>query len=427
MCLARERSQQHHRAFRRLVEPEANIISMVKGTVGSIFSVILCIFIGPWSDRFGRKPVLVVNLIGFATSAVLVLIYCLFDKLSPWYLALCSLPETVTGSFPTFFTMVLSYISDTSTEENRAMRMVVFEAIVTVGSLLGSMGGPYIFYMTSYQAIFGIAAICHFIALLYTWFLVPESVTNIETENKIKEFFVLDNVKDMMNVAWKKREHYKRAIIILCVGLLTVYVFIINGSGLTFQYLREKFGWTMTRYSVFISVESLVSMIGSFLNTYFLHTVLKVTESVLVLVGCVSLLNASLLMALATSNAVIYSTIGVRNLGSLISPMARTMVSKMVSQEEVGKVFALINASEFLISLGAGPLYTLVYNETINTDPGAFNFLSASLFLLMTLMISAVISLQLKSATVPTRLYEELVEETEQTAAASQSNVTTIG
>ncbi|VEN33708.1 unnamed protein product [Callosobruchus maculatus] len=116
----------------------------------------------------------------------------------PWYLALCSLPETVTGSFPTFFTMVLSYISDTSTEENRAMRMVVFEAIVTVGSLLGSMGGPYIFYMTSYQAIFGIAAICHFIALLYTWFLVPESVTNIETENKIKEFFVLDNVKDMM-------------------------------------------------------------------------------------------------------------------------------------------------------------------------------------------------------------------------------------
>ncbi|CAH1961523.1 unnamed protein product [Acanthoscelides obtectus] len=48
----------------KLVEPEANIIGMVKGTIGSIFSVIICIFIGPWSDRFGRKPVIVANLIG---------------------------------------------------------------------------------------------------------------------------------------------------------------------------------------------------------------------------------------------------------------------------------------------------------------------------------------------------------------------------
>nr|CAH7748371.1 unnamed protein product [Callosobruchus chinensis] len=396
---------------------------MVKGTVGSIFSVILCIFIGPWSDRFGRKPVLVMNLIGFASTAVLVLIYCLFDNLSPWYLALSSLPETVTGGFATFFTMVISYMADTSTEDSRAMRMVVFEAVLTVGTLLGSMTSSYIFYMTSYQAIFGIAAVCHIIAVLYTWFLVPESVRNVETENKVSEFFILDNVKDMMKVALKKREQYKRAIILLCVGILTVYIFIINGNTLTFQYLREKFGWTLTRYTIFSSAESVVWTIGSFLCTYILHNVLKVAESVLVLVGCISMMNGSLLMALARSNAVIYSTPAVRILGSLISPMVRTMVSKVVCQEEVGKVFALINSSEFLIGLGAGPLYTLVYNDTLDTDAGLYNFLSAGFFGMMILMISAVISLQLKSAAVPTSPYEELVEETESTTAASESNV----
>nr|CAI5841125.1 unnamed protein product [Callosobruchus analis] len=103
------------------------------------------------------------------------------------------------------------------------------------------------------------------------------------------------------------------------------------------------------------------------------------------------------------------------------------MVSKMVCQEEVGKVFALINSSEFLIGLGAGPLYTLVYNETINTDAGLYNFLSAGLFLMMTFMVSAVISLQLKSATVPIPLYEELVEEREPTTTQSQSSLATIG
>lgn len=48
----------------KLVEPEAAVTNMVRSTIESLFSVLLCLFIGPWSDRFGRKPLLIVNLIG---------------------------------------------------------------------------------------------------------------------------------------------------------------------------------------------------------------------------------------------------------------------------------------------------------------------------------------------------------------------------
>lgn len=48
----------------KLVEPEAAVINMVRNTIESLFSVLLCLFIGPWSDKFGRKPVLILNLIG---------------------------------------------------------------------------------------------------------------------------------------------------------------------------------------------------------------------------------------------------------------------------------------------------------------------------------------------------------------------------
>lgn len=48
----------------KLVEPQAAVINMVRSTIESLFSVLLCLFIGPWSDRFGRKPLLIVNLIG---------------------------------------------------------------------------------------------------------------------------------------------------------------------------------------------------------------------------------------------------------------------------------------------------------------------------------------------------------------------------
>lgn len=60
--------------------------------------------------------------------------------------------------------------------------------------------------------------------------------------------------------------------------------------------------------------------------------------------------------------------------------MVRSMVAKLASPEEVGKIFSVIMLSEFLIGLGASPLYTFVYNSTIKSEPAVFNYLSAALF-----------------------------------------------
>lgn len=48
----------------KLVEPTADIIRLVKILVDSLSAAVTCLFVGAWSDRFGRKPVLVVNIFG---------------------------------------------------------------------------------------------------------------------------------------------------------------------------------------------------------------------------------------------------------------------------------------------------------------------------------------------------------------------------
>lgn len=60
--------------------------------------------------------------------------------------------------------------------------------------------------------------------------------------------------------------------------------------------------------------------------------------------------------------------------------MSRSLLSKLVPDDEIGKIFSMIMATEFLVGLGASPLYTAVYKATINTDPAVFNYLSAGLF-----------------------------------------------
>lgn len=42
----------------KTVQPTANIIAMTYQLLNAIVSTILCLFLGPWSDKHGRKPVM---------------------------------------------------------------------------------------------------------------------------------------------------------------------------------------------------------------------------------------------------------------------------------------------------------------------------------------------------------------------------------
>ena len=48
----------------KAVEPYAAVVNMVHSLTESFVPAITCLFIGPWSDRFGRKPVLTIPVIG---------------------------------------------------------------------------------------------------------------------------------------------------------------------------------------------------------------------------------------------------------------------------------------------------------------------------------------------------------------------------
>lgn len=46
------------------VQPETSLILMTKSFIESIFPTFLSLFLGPWSDKNGRKPLIVAGYIG---------------------------------------------------------------------------------------------------------------------------------------------------------------------------------------------------------------------------------------------------------------------------------------------------------------------------------------------------------------------------
>ncbi|XP_049818956.1 proton-coupled folate transporter isoform X2 [Aethina tumida] len=360
-------------------------------------TALFCLFVGPWSDKFGRKPLILSPLLGYTLGFLALVVISLFPNASPWYFVISSLPVCMTGGVPTFITGVLSHITDVTTPANRGMRMGIFEAMIGIGIFLGNICSSYAFYALGYTAVFGIATSCCCLSLLMSYFFVPETLENKETEGYFRGFFNASNIVDMFKSTFKRRENFDRAIILLSILLLTIYIFLINGDGsVVFLYLREKFQWTLEHYTLFNSAGNTVWILGTIFGIYFLHKLLNITESVLILVGFLSMCNGHLIAGFATQDWHIYMASAVKCLGGVLSPMTRSLVSKLVPAEEIGKIFGMIITSESLFGILGSPIYTLIYNSTIKKDPSIFCFVTAGIYLFEVIITMIIIILQLR-------------------------------
>uniref|UniRef100_A0A6P7GU06 Proton-coupled folate transporter-like n=1 Tax=Diabrotica virgifera virgifera TaxID=50390 RepID=A0A6P7GU06_DIAVI len=374
------------------VQPYANTIMMVRTATEQSFNLLLCMLVGPWSDKIGRKLFIITSLGGMAVGMSLLALNSCFDT-SPWFFMISDIPSMLTGGGTTYFTVVLAYLSDLSTDETRGVRMAIYEASTALGTVIGTAISSYIFYATNYTTVFALAAGSTLLGILYTVFFIPESLQEADKGNRST---VLTNFKEMFQVLTKQRENNTRAIIILSVITLIIVNFVGSGEfGVMYLFLLKKLHWNVTKYTLYISVTTIVSVTGTMTSIYVLHRKKAMPESLLAIIGLSFTIGCVLMRGIAYHDIFIYVGAVLNGLvGGVTTPMLRTLVTKSVSQDEAGKVFSTIMASAYLIGLGGGPLYSMVYNATISTYPGAFNFMSAGIHTISVILLLIIMKLE---------------------------------
>ncbi len=142
------------------------------GIVMAVYSLMQFIFApfwGRWSDRVGRKPVLLIGLIGFAISFVL---QGLAHDVLQLILARAVAGLLSSATLPVAF----AYIGDTTSEENRSGGMGMMGAAIGLGMIFGPLvGGPL--GAVALSLPFFAAAFFAMAAALFAWRLLPESLT----------------------------------------------------------------------------------------------------------------------------------------------------------------------------------------------------------------------------------------------------------
>jgi DHA1 family tetracycline resistance protein-like MFS transporter len=133
----------------------------------SVSQLIAAPVLGDWSDRWGRRPVLILSLIGTAVSFVML---ALATNLATLFAA-----RIVDGLSGGNITTARAYIADVTTHEDRAKAYGFLGAAFGLGFILGPALGGF-FSHISYTAPIWVAAIVTVGATILAWVWLPETV-----------------------------------------------------------------------------------------------------------------------------------------------------------------------------------------------------------------------------------------------------------
>lgn len=313
-----------------LVAPYVNNSSEQALMVTLLTSVYaLCVFfaapgLGALSDRFGRRPVLLLCFIG---SAIGYFIFGLGGAL--WVLFLGRIIEGITGgSISTLF----AFFADITPQENRTKYFGWVSAAAGAGAALGPAFGGFIAHF-GYAIPFFFGAAITLLNFLFGYFYMPES---LKKEHRLKSIPLmrLNPFSQLLNILTIKN-----------LGRLLIsgfFIWVPNGSlqAVMSQFAIDSFSWKPVLIGMMFSIMGIQDILSqAFIMPKLL---LKLTDKQIAIFGMIAEIIGYTLIA--ASSIFVFAPlliIGMFIFGfgdSIFGPSFNGMVSKSASASEQGRI-----------------------------------------------------------------------------------------
>jgi predicted MFS family arabinose efflux permease len=301
--------------------------------------------IGKLSDRFGRKPLLIISLLGTVIANLIA-----GTASTAWILFAARFLDGVTGGNAS---VAQAVISDVTTPENRARGFGINGAAFGLGFVLGP-----VLSLLAQQFSLGSAFLCSAAialgALLITVFWLPES-HSIQGLVKSKLFDL--GLKDLIQ-GWSFPK----------VGILLMINFLIGTTFTIFTYaFQPYFIQVLHQTSQSLTLMFLTfGVLGVIMQTWGVSILMKKFNLADVLFLGLLIRSASFLLMPIWENVVYF--VGVSILfslfNSLVQPMINTLISLNTRPEEQGTALGL-NASYLSAANAIGPVIagTLIHQS----------------------------------------------------------------
>ncbi len=393
------------------VQGFVNNFQMKSQWISSVPCVLFSIIAGALSDEFGRKPLLLLPLIGDFTRMLLNLVNYAFIETLPLEFFYVDNIASFFGGSTVYYLGVYSYGTTVTKPKERAHRLARLDGIETLANVVGTLLSPFVFRQLGYFGNYAISAIFFALSIAYLIFFVREPIKRNITENndelitekkapksktcleisitlltKINNFLIkaiIVPLKGMKSVITKDRKSVLKFLIVLQLFCYGMYLFTLQIHGLTYLYLLLVFdGFSETDYALLNIVMSLLSFVCLMIIMPIFSGKLQVHDALMLFIISVCEVVSAAVIPFTNTLWQFYLAQALGTMGYCKYAVVRSLLSKCIDTNEVGKVFSMLAVIASVAPIGGNPLFRQLYNQTLSTFPGAVFLLFAALLFL---------------------------------------------
>jgi DHA1 family tetracycline resistance protein-like MFS transporter len=321
------------------------------GTAWALMQFLAMPFLGALSDRFGRRPVILVSCLGLGLDYFLM-------ALAP-DLAWLFVGRVISGITAASFSTAFAYIADVTPPEKRAAAFGMVGAGFGLGFTLGpALGG--VLGGVDPRLPFWVAGVLALANAAYGYFVLPESLPK---EKRAPFSWRRANPVGALKLLRSHRELYGIAAVLFLMQLSHV-VF----PAVTVLYMGYRYGWGEVAVGLVLSAVGVCSMIvqGGLIRP----VVKRIGERRALGAGLAFGAAGMAIYGLAPSGAIFLAGIPVMALWGFAGPSAQALMSRRVDPSEQGRLQGATASLQAVTGMIGPAIFTQVFAQSIAGGEG---------------------------------------------------------
>lgn len=329
------------------VAPYIGIMTALYAAVQFVFAPVL----GALSDRIGRRPVLLISLLGAAINYLLLAF--------AGSLTLLFIGRAIAGLTSANVSVATAYITDITEEDQRARRFGLMNAMFGIGFIVGPvLGGTLGDHWLRLPFI--AAAVLNGVNLLIALFVLPES------REPSREPVNLSALNPLKPLAWVFQ--------VKALWPLIVIFFLLSATGEAYGtswalWGQDAFGWNGMMIGLSLGAFGVCQTLAQALLPGPAAKLLG--ERAAILTGLAGAMAALVSMAFATEGWMVFAIMPLFALGGLGVPTLQAMATREVSESQQGQFQGVLASALSLASIVAPLGFSSFYAVVRGTWPGA--------------------------------------------------------
>lgn len=352
---------------------EGGDIGFLYGAMLAVYAVMQFVFspiLGALSDRFGRRPVLLLSLAG-------TLIDYLVMALTPlgWVLVV---GRAMAGITSANMAVASAYITDITPPEQRAQRFGLVGAVMSMGFIVGPVIGG-VMGAWWLRSPFLIAALFNGLNLAVALFVLPES------HKTAGGSFDLKQLNPLAPLVWLW--NFKPLLPMVIVSVVFGLIAAVPGT-IWVLYGAERFGWDSVHMGISLSV---FGVTGALAQAFLVGPLTKRFGDLgTLMIGVAFDTIAYTLMAFAYQSWMGYAVAPLFALGGVAMPALQSLLTSRVSDEQQGQLQGVLASLMSLAGIVGPVLTTAIFFTTKDIWIGTIWIVGAALYVLATPLFATV-------------------------------------